>query len=93
VVLEKIRTAYMSGLQRCYQKGLLHEEGLAGKVRLAFTVSERGQVAEPEASGLTPEVDACISGYMAGWRFGIPRDRERKPTEASFTLSLVLRSR
>ncbi len=91
-VLEKIRTAYMSGLQRCYQKGLVHDQALGGKVRVSFTVNERGQVVEPEASGLSPEVDACISGYMSSWRFGIPRDREREPTEATFALSLVLRA-
>src|SRR5262249_35154271 len=37
-VLEKIRTAYMSGLQRCYQKGLVHEGKLSGKVGVSFTV-------------------------------------------------------
>ena len=89
-VVEKIRTTYLPGLQRCYQQGLLHDGSLKGKIQLAFTVGERGQVLEPEASGLTPAVDACVAGQMAAWRFGIPRDGDRQPTEASFKLGLIL---
>jgi hypothetical protein len=91
-VVEKIRTAYMPGLQRCYRQGLSRDGSLKGKIGLAFTVDEKGRVTDPEASGLAPEVDACVAGLMTGWRFGIPRDRDRQPTEATFKLGLVLSS-
>ena len=89
-VVEKIRTTYLPGLQRCYQQGLLHDAALKGKIQLAFTVDEKGHLTEAEAHGLTPAVDACVAGQMAGWRFGIPRDGDRQPTEATFQLGLVL---
>ena len=89
-VLEKINTVYMSGLQRCYKKGLLGDAKLSGKVAMSFTVTERGSLEDFTSSGVTTEVDACISSLMAGWHFAIPRDKDGDPTDASFKLVLAL---
>ncbi|MBL0219293.1 MAG: hypothetical protein IPQ07_36175 [Myxococcales bacterium] len=42
MVLDKINGVYMSGLQRCYKKGLLEDAKLGGKISMSFTVNERG---------------------------------------------------
>lgn len=90
MVLAKINTVYMTGLVRCYKKGLLGDATLGGKVALSFTVTERGGLADSHASGVTDEVDGCISTLMQSWRFMIPRDKDGDPTDASFKLGLVL---
>jgi hypothetical protein len=92
MVLNKIRTNYMPGLQRCYKAGLAGDGSLGGTVDIAFTVGENGAVQDPSADGVTNQVDACIAGQMAGWRFPIPRDQTGEPDEASFTVALVLRA-
>lgn len=89
-VLDKINGLYLSGLQRCYQKGLARDASLLGRVNLALTVDETGRVSDRTASGSADEVDSCIEGLMANWHFGVPHDRQGKPTEASFAVTLAL---
>jgi hypothetical protein len=89
-VLDRITTVYMAGLQRCYRLGLATDSKLAGRVRVSFTVDERGKVIDPDATGLSSEVDGCISRQMQNWRFPIPKDGDGDATDASFTVSLAL---
>ncbi|MBA3465627.1 MAG: AgmX/PglI C-terminal domain-containing protein [Deltaproteobacteria bacterium] len=90
MVLDKIKGVYMTGLQRCYKKGLLDDSKLSGKIAMSFTVTERGSLDDASASGVSSEVDACIETLMSGWRFGIPRDKDGDPTEQPFKLVLAL---
>ena len=90
LILEKIRTAYMPGLMRCYKKGLVDDASLGGKVKVAFTVTETGGVADPEASGLTKPVDACIASQMATWRFPVSRDKDGDAIDLDVALTLAL---
>ena len=80
----------MAGLQRCYRLGLATDSKLGGRVAISFTVDERGQVNDADASGVSPQVDSCISKQMTGWRFPIPKDAEGTTTDASFAVSLAL---
>lgn len=90
-VLHKISSVYMTGLQRCYKKGLLHDASLGGKIAISFTVNDKGQVEDASAHGVTSEVDACVQAQMAGWHFTIPRDKDGgAATDASFQLALAL---
>lgn len=90
VVLDRINTLYMLGLQRCYRRGLELDATLSGRVAISFTVDERGHVIDAHASGGTPAVAGCIQKLMGGWRFPIPRDKDGDPTDASFAVSLAL---
>jgi hypothetical protein len=90
-VVDKIRDAYMSGLERCYRKGLAADATLSGKIPITFTVTSHGQVTDPEASGVNEQLDACITGQMTAWHFTIPRDEAGQPTDVSFHVVLALR--
>lgn len=90
MVLAKITTVYMTGLQRCYKKGLLGDASLAGKINLSFTVTERGGLDDIEARGVSSEVDGCVSTAMSAWRFAIPRDKDGDTTDQGFRLVLAL---
>jgi hypothetical protein len=90
-VVDKIRDAYMNGLERCYRKGLVADATLSGKVPISFTVTSHGQVADPEAIGVNEQLDACITGQMTSWHFTIPRDKDGEPTDVSFHVVLALR--
>jgi hypothetical protein len=89
-VLAKINGVYMSGLVRCYKKGLVHDGTLGGKVAISFTVNDQGGLEDAGAHGVSSDVDACISTLMSSWRFTIPRDKDGDTTEASFKLALAL---
>jgi hypothetical protein len=90
-VLQRIQALYLSGMQRCYARGLATDPSLSGKIAVSFTVDERGHVTDAEASGVDPQVSACIASQMASWRFAAPKDKAGDPTEASFRISLALR--
>jgi len=91
LVISKIGGVYMSGLQRCYRKGLVADAQLSGKLALVFTVDERGRVADPSATGVDPQVSACVAGQMAGWHFPEPRAKDGTSTDVTFHVSLALR--
>jgi hypothetical protein len=88
-VLLKITTVYMPGLQRCYQKALVGNPGLSGKIALEFTIDERGHVIDASASGMSDGMSTCVESLMAHWRFAIPKDKSGDPTDASFKLALA----
>jgi hypothetical protein len=89
-VLDKINAAYMSGLERCYRKGLVSDAALSGRVAIGFTVDSHGAVTDPQATGVSAQVDACIAGQMSAWRFPFPRDQVGEPTDVTFHVSLAL---
>jgi hypothetical protein len=89
-VLDKINALYMSGLQRCYRKGLSIDAQLSGRVAITFTIDEAGRVTDPDASGSDPQVDHCIASQMASWRFTAPHDASGAATETTFHVSLAL---
>lgn len=91
LVLGRIQNAYMAGLQRCYVKhGLAHDSSMVAKVTISFVVDTTGAATENQASGANAEVDACIRGQMAGWRFQVPKDDDGDPTDAPIKLKLAL---
>src|SRR3569833_172383 len=90
-VLDKIQSAYITGLQRCYRLGQNEDASLEGKIKIEFSVDELGRVTDAEADGLTPKVDTCVQHFMSSWHFGIPRDKAGKATDATFKIALVLK--
>ncbi len=90
VVLDRIQTLYMAGLQRCYKDGLKLDHTLSGKVAISFTVDDRGQVIDASAHGVSSGVDSCVQSQMTTWRFPIPKDKDGDKTDASFAVSLAL---
>lgn len=90
IVMSKIQSAYMAGLKRCYREYLKKDASARGKVTLSLTINETGRTVKGDAKGFAGEVDACIGGLMAGWRFPIPKDKDGEPTEASFAITLQL---
>lgn len=89
-VLQKILSAYMPGLKRCYKQYLNKDASARGAVQLSFTVNETGRLVNGNAKGFAGEVDACIGGLMATWRFKGPKDKDGDPTDAAFSIKLQL---
>lgn len=90
LVLAKIQSAYMAGLKQCYKRYLAKDASARGKVQLSFTVNASGRATGGRARGFAGEVDECISGQMANWRFSVPKDKDGEATDASFSIALQL---
>jgi hypothetical protein len=89
-VLDKINSAYMTRIKRCYTEYLKKDASARGKVQLGFTVNATGRVVSPNAKGVAPEVESCIEGLMGAWTFPKPTDEDGEGTEASFAIALQL---
>ncbi len=90
-ILGKIRTTYMAGLTRCYKRAMAEGGALAGKVVIAFEVTERGAVRGPTATGVDDGLEQCVEGLMAGWKFNPVVDLDGDPTEVDVKVTLQLR--
>ena len=89
-VLAKIQAAYMAGLKRCYKEYLKKDASARGKVTLNLTVNETVRTVKGAAHGFAGEVDECITGQMASWRFPVPKDKDGEATDAAFAITLQL---
>ena len=91
-VMRKIKTAYMSGLKRCHKELLKRDPSAGGRVSLKFMVGPSGRITRVKASGFDGGVDKCIESRAKSWRFGVPKDEDGDPTDATFKISLVLQA-
>jgi hypothetical protein len=89
-VLQKIQSAYMAGLKRCYKNYLVKDASARGKVTLELTINPTGRTVKGAAHGFAGEVDECISAQMSSWRFPIPKDKGGEAVEANFAITLQL---
>lgn len=75
-VIQRVIRAHLGQVRYCYEKSLLHQPTLAGKVVVRFTVDAEGAVKEvadvSEPPFPAPEVPACITGHLKTWRFPKP---------------------
>ncbi len=60
-------------IKYCYEKQLVVNPGLSGRVTVAFTINAQGLVVVAKASGLHPKVDRCIANVIRRLRFPKPR--------------------
>ena len=66
----------LSQIRYCYNKGLRTNPSLRGKVNSNFTIVGDGSVKQSRVAGSTlasGEVEDCIKGRIASWRFPMPR--------------------
>jgi len=63
--------ARIASIKACYENALKRNPALRGKIRIRFTILETGGLADIVVleNGMgSPEVAACITGFMRGWR-------------------------
>ena len=56
-------------LQTCYDRALLANPGIEGKVLATFKVAIDGTVREAKASGVHPDVESCVTDVIKTLRF------------------------
>jgi len=68
VVVNKVLSAYLPGLKRCYKGALVTKPNLQGIVVLAFDITVEGRVGTASATGIDA-LAPCIRDQMTAWRF------------------------
>ena len=64
-----------SGVRRCYERGLLNQPSLAGRMDVAFTIGTSGRIATVRIEGLpaAPDVGQCIERVFGQMVFPVPQ--------------------
>lgn len=89
-IIRKIATTYMGGLQRCYKDDLRGDARTAGKIVLTFTVTDRGQLTDGAAAGVSDTLERCIETAMKRWSFTPVVDDDGDATDVDVRLPLQL---
>ena len=74
--IAKVINSHMHQIQQCYERALLHEPGLAGKLVIKWTIGLSGEVASvgtQNSSLKDPGVGECILDKLKAWRFPRPQ--------------------
>ncbi|MDY7226538.1 AgmX/PglI C-terminal domain-containing protein [Hyalangium rubrum] len=72
----KVINSHLQEVHACYERGLLKDPGLAGKVVLEWTIGAGGRVAAAKTKSSTlrnASVEACILSSLKGWAFPTPK--------------------
>lgn len=91
-IVAKIKSVYMDGVLRCYRPRLEREPTARRKVRIPFTIGEKGKVVRENAL-TTPgdgDLGACLRMQVPSWRFAVPRNPAGEPITVDVVLDLTL---
>lgn len=72
----KVVNSHLQEVRACYERALLKEPGLAGKVVLEWTIATNGRVAAAKTKTSTlrnSAVESCILSNLKGWTFPLPK--------------------
>jgi hypothetical protein len=75
-LIAKVINEHMGEIRGCYERALLKEAGLAGKLVLEWTIEPTGVVSDIRVKNATlrgPEVPNCIVGSVKSWAFPKPK--------------------
>ena len=68
-IVRKVVKDNVGKLQYCYEKTLLANPGIEGKVTATFTIAAEGTVTEVKAAGVHPDVEACVADAVKAFKF------------------------
>jgi outer membrane biosynthesis protein TonB len=72
----KVINSHLQEIRGCYERALLKDPGLAGKVVLEWTISTTGSVSAAKTKSSTlknASVEGCILSALKSWQFPQPR--------------------
>jgi len=68
-VVRKVVKDNVTKLQYCYEKTLLANPGIEGKVTATFSIAGDGSVTEVKAAGVHPDVESCVADAVKAFKF------------------------
>jgi len=71
-VVRRVVRDNLAKLQYCYEKILLANPGIEGRVLVTFTIAIEGSVSDVTATGIHPEVETCVAEKVRTFKFPRP---------------------
>ncbi len=71
-VIQRVIRSKLTGIRYCYEKQLIVQPNLKGKVTAKFMIAPTGAVSRVSASGMTPAVSQCIEKTIQSMQFPPP---------------------
>jgi TonB family protein len=81
--VRKVVKQNVGKLSYCYEKTLLANPGIEGRVVAQFTVEPAGSVSDVKASGVHPDVELCVADAVKAMKF--PPQGTKVEVEYPFT--------
>ncbi len=70
--IEDVIGQHLSQIQYCYEKRLLSDPALSGKVTTRIVIGADGSVSSATATGFDDDLDACLEGVLQRMQFPAP---------------------
>lgn len=74
--IQKVVRQHTGEIRACYEKELLKEKGLSGKITMNWFIDQNGSVTKvfvKESTMHNKNVESCIKGSIEHWRFPSPK--------------------
>jgi len=71
----------------CYERVLLAKPAIEGTVTATFTITPTGSITQAAATGVDPEVESCIAGFLVG--IEVPKPKDGKPVTVSYPFTFA----
>ena len=81
LVRDKLETAYLPSVTKCYKELLAKQPDARGKLALAFDVKPDGRLMNKKVTGMDEALDGCVQSAMYDWTFD---------GDASYAITLTL---
>ncbi len=71
-VIKRVMKKNVPRIQYCYEKELLHQPKLQGRIEVKYTIGTNGRVSQTTVKGLTPAMTSCIEKVLKKMQFPKP---------------------
>lgn len=88
VLVAKIQSVYIAGLERCYKQRLAAEPGAHGSMQIRLSVEPTGRAIKIQVASFHPDHESCAKGLVQDWRFPRPIGPDGEPVLAAFEITL-----
>ncbi len=88
-VIQRAIRQHTNQIRYCYEKLLVQRADAAGVLTLEVVITPEGTVARAKATGVAPDLEACVSKHALSWVFPRPKAGIVKVT---YPLTFVLPS-
>ena len=86
-IIKKIVRQHSGEIRACYEKELIKNHSLTGRITVEWEISKEGNVALiviKESTMKNENIEQCISNSIKLWRFPAPKDGEIAKVEYPF---------
>ena len=86
-VIRRVVRGRINQLRYCYEKLLTTRPDLAGALTLELVITPEGDVGQAKATGVTPDLESCVTQSAIRWKFPKPKSG---PVKVTYPMTFAL---